>query len=108
MANAAAPLAAQLNVEFGTNFLTGLRSAAEAVRAAIDTRAQKTVARSGATKGVSQALASGRTAVASLDARVSRLIRGNGQLEREWLAARRVVKSTVPVVAQEVPATKVA
>jgi hypothetical protein len=122
MANAAEPLAAQINVEFGANFLTDLRNATEAVRAAIDTHAQKTVARSGATKGVSEALTSGRDAVVSLDARVSRLIRGNGLLEREWLAAKRVVRSTVPVVpqalapviplvaptAQEVPATKVA
>jgi hypothetical protein len=97
MANAAAPLAAQIAVEFDPNFLAGLRSATEAVRAAIDTRAQKSVARSGATKGVSEALATGRAAVVSLDARVSKLIRGNGVLEREWLQARRVVKSTVPV-----------
>jgi hypothetical protein len=121
MANAADPLAAQIAEEFDANFLSGLRSATEAVRTAIDTRAHKTVARSGATKGVSEALTRGRKAVASLDARVSRLIRGNGQLEREWLAAKRVRKSTVPVVpqtttpttptaptAQEVPATHAA
>lgn len=103
MAKAAEPLAAQITAEFGPNFLTGLSSAAEAVRTALNTRSQKSLAKTGATKGVADALASGRSAVASLDARVSRLIRGNGQLEREWLAAKRVRKAAVVAAAVPVP-----
>lgn len=101
MAAAADPLAAQLaEAKFPATFLADLRSAADAVRASIDTKQQKTGSQTGATKQIASALASGRNAVASLDARVSFFIRGNDRLEREWLAAKRVTKSTVPVTAQ--------
>jgi hypothetical protein len=104
MANAADPLTAQLAAgKFPATFLADLRKAADAVRASIDTRSQKTGSRTGATKQIASALASGRNAIASLDASVSFFISGNDRLEREWLAAKRVTKSTVPVTTQ-VPA----
>jgi ABC-type transporter Mla subunit MlaD len=102
MANAADPLTAQLAEEtrFPATFLADLRKAADAVRASIDTRSQKTGSRAGATKQIASALASGRNAVAQLDASVSFHILRNDRLEREWLAAKRVTQSTAPVTAQ--------
>jgi hypothetical protein len=95
---AAAPLAAQFVAgHFPEDFVDQLLAAANQIKKSIDTRTEQHLARVNATKAVREALASGRSAVARLDARVTRLIAGNAPLLEEWRVAKRVMAKPGPV-----------
>ncbi len=79
-----------VEAKFPTDFLTTLTATAEAVRASIDTRSQKTGRRSGATKGIAAELARGRTAVNTLDAVITKLLAGDAAGLAEWRSAKRI------------------
>ncbi|HVZ48285.1 MAG TPA: hypothetical protein VG916_05850 [Gemmatimonadaceae bacterium] len=91
MAVAAESHAADLRqAQFPADFLSQLKAAAAAVQASFDAGKAARVRRTGVTKEVRAALASGRQAIATLDALVCHTIVGNEPLEREWRAAKRV------------------
>ena len=97
MAEAAGNHAADLSDgHFPADFLDQLRSAAGAVQASLDAGAAGRVRRTGVTKEIRVALASGRQAVAKLDSLVRFEILGDEALEREWRAAKRVRRSGTP------------
>jgi len=76
--------------QFPADFLEQLRAAATAVRLSFDAGVSGRVRRTGVTKEILEVLASGRQAVAALDAVVGHTILGDEALEREWRAAKRV------------------
>lgn len=75
---------------FPADFLDQLRAAAAAVQRSFDAGLAGRVRRTGVTKEIREVLASGRRAVATLDALVGHTILGNEALEREWRSAKRV------------------
>lgn len=81
---------------FPADFLDQLRSAAAAVQASLDAGAAGRVRRTGVTKQIRVTIASGRRAVATLDALVTHTIVGNAALEREWRSAKRVRRRNAP------------
>jgi uncharacterized protein YaiL (DUF2058 family) len=74
--------------EFPADFLERLRTAAAAVQRSFDAGVSGRVRRTGVTKEIRAALASGRRAVARLDALMGHTILGDEALEREWRAAK--------------------
>lgn len=82
--------AALREAQYPADFLDQLRSGAAAVQAALDSGAARRVRRTGVTKAIRVAVASGRQAVAALDALVGHTISGDEALEREWRSAKRV------------------
>ena len=106
---AATPYAAALTAaKFPTDFLARFVKAAEAVRASILSKKEKRMLQAGASKALTNALRSGRAAVAVLDGLVSHLLDGNDRLAREWQEAKRIQRQPVhaaqqtPLVSQEV------
>jgi hypothetical protein len=98
VAGAAEPLTAQfVGGHFPEDFVDQLLAAANAVKKSIDTRTEQHLKKVNATKAIREAIASGRSAVARLDARVTRLIAGNAPLLEEWRVAKRVVAKPGPV-----------
>jgi hypothetical protein len=92
MAAAAAPYAKLfVAAQFPADFLAQLGTAADAIKKSLDVRSQKKLQRSGATKQVGAVIRSGRLAVTSLDALVTRFILGNERLTEEWRVATRIV-----------------
>lgn len=83
--------------DFPADFLEQLRSAAAAVQRSFDSGASGRVRRTGVTKEIREALASGRRAVAALDALVGYTIMGDEALEHEWRAAKRVRRTGTAV-----------
>ena len=97
MAEAAKPYEQRfLDAKFPADFLAALVAAAGAVRASIDTRSQKTGRRSGATKGIAQELARGRTAVHTLDAVITKQLAGDDARLAEWRSAKRITNKGGP------------
>ena len=78
---------------FPVDFLDQLRWTAAAVQQSFDAGIAGRVRRTGVTREIREVLASGRRAVATLDALISHTILGNEALEREWRAAKRVRKT---------------
>lgn len=81
--------------EFPADFLTQLRTAATEVKRSFDAGLSGRVRGTGVTKSITATLASGRQAVAALDALVAHTIIGDEALEREWRSAKRVRRSGV-------------
>ena len=97
MAEAAKPYEQQfLDAKFPADFLAALVALAGAVRASFDARSKKIGQRSGATKGIAAELARGRTAVATLDAVVTKQLAGDEARLAEWRSAKRVTNKGGP------------
>lgn len=96
--------------EFPVDFLEQMRAAAVAVQGSFDAGRSGRVRKTGVTKEIRSALASGRQAVAALDALVGHMIDGNEALEREWRSAKRVQRrgSVAEVVPSAMAAAGVA
>jgi hypothetical protein len=92
MVGAAEPFAAKFEAAaFPADFLAQLTAAADAVAASVSVRSQKRIVRSGATKQVATALKSGRQAVKSLEALVTRFTDKDPRFAEEWRVATRIV-----------------
>jgi hypothetical protein len=95
LATAAAPFAERMEgAHFAHGFLNDLTAAVNAVEASVETMAQARRRRQGAVDAVRDALQQGRDAVRTLDSIVSHIILGQGPLEAEWRAAKRITQSS--------------
>ena len=106
---AATPHAAALvAAKFPADFLAKFEQAAESVRASMLDAKKQRMQHAGAGKALTNALRSGRAAVAVLDGLIAHLLDGNDRLAREWQEAKRVQRPPVhaaqltPLVSQEV------
>jgi hypothetical protein len=96
---AAEPYAAAFTeAHFPEDFIAQARLATNALQTSMEVRSHEVVRRVGATKQINESVKRGRSAIAKLDAALSRLRIGNPRLEAEWQAAKRIRSQAHSVV----------
>ena len=103
---AAEPYAAAFTeAHFPEDFIAQARLATNALQTSMEVRSHEVVRRVGATKQINESVKRGRSAIAKLDAALSRLRIGNPRLETEWQAAKRIRSQAHSVVTPTVTPT---
>jgi hypothetical protein len=96
---AAAPYAATfIEGHFPENFIAQAHEATNALQTSIEVRSHEFVQRVGATKQIDESVKRGRSAIAKLDAALSRILIGDPRLATEWQAAKRIRSQAHSVV----------